>query len=152
MKDAHRDKTRLLGFSKIRDETGRDEILVSPRIETRNWYFSLRVANLKVLDATFCLFLPFSTFLDSIRAPKPNISNFALPARWVETYFWRDETRREILRTKRDKGREKLRLEMRLETIRDFKVIRNSETRRERDEKFLVSSREIETRNFSTHP
>ena len=74
---------------------------------------------------------------------------------WVETAFWRDETRQEKLRPKWCMSRhfEKNEiLEMRLETIRDFQVFKNLETRRERDEILARKSREIETRQFSTHP
>ena len=66
-------------------------------------------------------------------------SNIALFARWVETTFCRDETRRENSDAHRDNSRKN----------RDFKISRRDGTRRRFSsrlaEKFLVS-------DFSTHP
>ena len=60
MKDAHRDITRLSGFWKTRDETGRDENLVSSRREISRdcHFFRLYRATIKHKMVNFCHFWP----------------------------------------------------------------------------------------------
>ena len=53
---------------------------------------------------------------------KINILDIFTFGSWVETAFWRDETRREILGKNETDSRNIETLEMCLETIRDFKA------------------------------
>ena len=96
---------------------------------------------------------------------KLNSSIFILCPRWVETDFCRDETRREIFGTRRDRIQDKVSLKDAFKTSRDrtrqkswvsrqdktygfFKISRRDGTRQHFPSR---PGREIETRNFPTH-
>ena len=96
---------------------------------------------------------------------KLNSSIFILCPRWVETDFCRDETRREIFGTRRDRIQDKVSMKDAFKTSRDrtrqkswvsrqdktygfFKISRRDGTRQHFPSR---PGREIETRNFPTH-
>ena len=115
--------TRLSRFLKV--ETRRDEtrILVSSRREMSrdiefSSYIGLPVVKRDLIIAIFGLIWDlkwvFGLKLDSL-----DLFYFGS---WVETAFWRDETRREITGKNETDSRNIETLEMCLETIRDFKA------------------------------